>query len=124
MQKEVFPRFMNTNQLCKISLSTSVVCAAALLLNAAQAHHHGTDILHFFARAGFVNEGVVTNASGSVELNQNQQGHANIQRGSIQVNHLESNTTYDLLALTGDCTNFMTVTQFASANDGRASLNY
>src|SRR5258706_5685889 len=113
---------MNTNQLCKISLSTSVVCAAALLLNAAQAHHHGTDILHFFARATFVNEGVVTNASGSVELNQNQQGHANNERASIQVSHLEINSSYELLALTDESTNFATVTQFSSDNHRHVSL--
>lgn len=99
------------------------VFAAVILVNAAP-HRHGTDILHFFARTAFLNEGVVTNSSGSVDLNQNKQGNANIQRATIQLRNLDVSTTYDLLVLTGDDTNYTTVSQFSTDSDGKASLNY
>lgn len=115
----------------KISRSFKFVplftCIGALSLGFllhAQSHRHGTDILHFFVRVGMSNEGVVTNATGKVEADQNQQGHANNQRLILTLNHLEASTSYELLATLGDDTNATTVGSFATDDKGRATLNY
>src|ERR1043165_1302704 len=63
---------------------------------------HGTDILHLFASATMTNEGIEPAATGTVDLGQNQQGNANIQRLTVSVNGLTADTTYDLFAAVGD----------------------
>jgi hypothetical protein len=115
----------------KISTSFKFIplfaCIGALsggLLLHAQSHRHGTDILHFFVRAGMSNEGIVTNATGKVEVDQNQQGHANNQRLILVINHLAASTSYELLATLGDDTNATSVAEFSTDDQGRAALNY
>jgi hypothetical protein len=93
-------------------------------LASAVGHRHGTDILHLFSRTSMANDGVVNNASGRVDLAQNKQGNANNQNLAIVVRNLETNGTYQLLALVDDDTNFVQVSEFHSDAAGRASLIY
>jgi hypothetical protein len=104
-------------------LAFSAALSIGFLLHA-QSHRHGTDILHFFVRADMSNEGVLTNATGRVEADQNQQGHANNQRLIVLLNHLAATTSYELLATIGDDTNLTAVTEFTSDDHGRVVLNY
>jgi hypothetical protein len=87
-------------------------------------HKHGTDILHLYSTTIMTNEGVVTNACGQVMVAQNEQGKANNQRMDISLRGLETNTTYQLLAVVGSDTNFITVTNLDTDSRGRASLSY
>ena len=84
----------------------------------------GTDILHLSVRKAMANEGAPTNATGRVDLNQNQQGKANNQRLDIAAAKLETNTTYQLWAVLGDDTNFTYAASFTSSARGKASLRY
>jgi len=85
---------------------------------------HGTDILHLFSRTTMSNDGVLTNASGHVDLAQNKQGKANNQSLAIVLRNLETNSTYQLLALVDDATNFSQIVEFHSDASGHASILY
>src|SRR5512141_410817 len=74
----------------------------------------GTDILHYFLRKNLSNEGVVTDAAGSVYARQNKQGHANNQSLHITVKGLDINTSYQLLALLNDDTSLTKVGEFTT----------
>jgi hypothetical protein len=106
------------------------VCAAAVALTALSAQpqggsqKNGTDILHFFVRKKMADTAVESGASGRVEANQNQQGNANNQRLDILVKGLQTNTTYQLLALLDEDTNLTQVTEFATDAKGGAALQY
>lgn len=106
-------------------IKTSLVCASALATALTlQAAPGGTDILHFQDRATMTNEGVETNASGSVNASQNQQGGANNQMLAISVKGLTTNTTYSLFAGVVGATNLTSVTNFTTDANGNASLQY
>lgn len=96
---------------------------------------HGTDILHFSTQASFQNTGVETNASGSVQADQNTQGNANNQKLDISVAGLTASTTYGLYAvidgsstptfvdvLTTDAKGHSTI-QYQSAANGHGNGN-
>jgi hypothetical protein len=85
---------------------------------------HGTDILHLFVREGMTNTGVVTDASGLVRARQNEQGHANNQTLEIVAKGLDTNASYQLLAVVGDDTNLTLVTNFNSDAHGRLAVEY
>ncbi len=84
----------------------------------------GTSILHLMMRAPMTNEGVISNATGKVDLKLNQQGHADNQRLTLTTSKLDSNTVYTLLALLGDDTNLTEVTTFTTGANGAANLKY
>src|SRR5215472_15932725 len=100
----------------KSSMKKSIVVllSAAGCITALAAASHGTDILHFFVRKDMSNTGVETNASGTVRARQNEQGHANNQTLEVLAKGLETNTSYQLMALVGDETNLTLVTNFNS----------
>ncbi len=87
-------------------------------------HPHGTDILHLFSTTTMTNEGVLTNASGLVVLAQNEQGNADHQLVNVSLRGLDTNTTYQLLAVVGSDTNFTFVTNFDTDVGGNAGLSY
>jgi len=101
-----------------------LLITAALTATVAAAMSHGTDILHFFVRKGMANSGTVTNATGVVNARQNEQGHANNQALDIMARGLETNTSYQLMALVGDETSPTWVTNVDSDMRGRVSLQY
>jgi len=103
-------------------VKTSLVCVGALAT--ALTAQAGTDILHFQDRSTMTNEGVETNASGSVNASQNEQGHANNQTLAISVKGLTTNTTYSLLAGVVGATNLTAVTNFTTDASDNASLHY
>jgi len=101
---------------------TLILALAATASRAAD--KDGTDILHFFTRTAMTNAGVITNASGSVDVRKNQQGNASHQDLAITVKGLDANTTYQLLALVNEDTNLTQVAGFTTDIKGRAALRY
>lgn len=108
------------------SLTAVSALAAATLLATAKdvSRKSGTDILHFFASTTMTNAGVLTNASGSVAVRQNEQGNANNQELDIRAEGLDTNATYQLLAVVDNNTNATQVTTFSTDSSGRAALLY
>jgi len=105
-------------------VTATVVGVFALAVQPAKPPKRGTDILHLFLTKKMVNEGLVTNASGSVKLGQNRQGNANNQRLDISTSKLQTNTTYQLYAVLGDDTNFTYAGSFTTPAKGRASVRF
>src|SRR5262249_17426531 len=64
----------------------------------------GTDILHFFDHATFTNDGVATNASGTVNARENKQGNADNESVSLSLKGLNTNAPYTLQISTVDDT--------------------
>jgi hypothetical protein len=84
----------------------------------------GTDILHFFDHATFTNNGVGTNAAGTVNTRENTQGKADNESVSISVKGLDTNAPYTLQISTIDDTNLTSVSDFTTDSRGRANLNF
>jgi hypothetical protein len=112
---------MQTKVLLTLS-ATSFLTAALVVTAMAAPAKHGTDILHLFSNTPMTNNGALSNASGSVSVRQNEQGHANNQELDIRAKGLDTNTTYQLLALVNDDTNATQVTNFTSDAKGRGTL--
>jgi len=104
--------------------AAALVAISTFVIATPGSHRHGTDILHFSVRKSMINEGVIANASGRVEANQNTQGNANNQRLKITMQNLEAGGTYQLQALVDDGTNYTQVAEFSSDSDGSAALDY
>ena len=86
------------------------------------ANPQGTDILHYSVTKAMSNDGVESNAVGSVKAHQNEQGHANNQQLNISLSGLTASTTYELVA-NGD-TNPAAEVSFTTDASGSASLKY
>lgn len=84
----------------------------------------GTSILHYFVRKAMTNTGVAPGATGRVEAKQNQQGNAHNRQLDITLKGLTTNTTYWLLAVVADETNYTAVTDFMTDRKGAAALRY
>jgi hypothetical protein len=67
---------------------------------------------------------VEPDAAGSVDLKQNKQGKANIQRLTLTLKGLTPDTTYTLHALIGDSIEFTPVAEFATESNGSTTLRY
>jgi hypothetical protein len=113
-----------THLMRTLALCTGVAALAFSTVLAASAKRHGTDILHFFVRETMTNDGALTNATGKVDLGQNQQGKANNQRLDITLHQLDPNGTYQLLALLNGDLDFTPVTEFQANSQGDADLHY
>ena len=70
------------------------------------------------------NEGLETNAVGQVNLRRNQQGKADNQRLEISLKGLQTNETYQLLALLRDDTNYTFVSEITAGTYGGAIMRY
>ena len=86
------------------------------------ANQQGTDILHYSVTKSMSNDGVESNAVGSVKAHQNEQGHADNQQLNISLSGLTASTTYELMA-NGD-TNLAHGVSFTTDANGGASLKY
>lgn len=103
----------------RLTIILLIGAASGVTLFASQ---QGTDILHYSATKAMSNDGVESNAVGSVKARQNQQGHANNQQLNISVSGLTVGTTYELLA-NGD-TNLADGVSFTTGTNGSARLKY
>lgn len=84
----------------------------------------GTDILHLFLHKDMANEGLLTNATGRVDVGLNRQGKANNQRLDIAAANLETNTAYQVWAALGDDTNFTFGGSFTTSSKGRGVVRF
>ena len=101
-------------------LGTVTTTMLALASTATSALGAGTDILHFFDRANFTNDGV----SGTVFARENKQGRADNQSVSISLKGLDTNAPYTLLLSTVDDTNLVSASDFTTDKRGKAKLNF
>src|SRR5690348_7136607 len=85
---------------------------------------HGTDVLHYSTKATFQNQQVEAGASGSVSVNQNEQGNANNQRVDISLKGLTAGETYSLVALTGGSSTPVPVDSITTDARGNAKVRY
>lgn len=106
----------------KIMLFVGAAASGVTLLTGAKGGSHGTDILHFSVRKTMANDGVESNAVGTVQAHQNEQGNADNQQLNISVGGLTAGATYQLLA-NGD-TNIADGIPFTTDTDGKALLEY
>lgn len=96
-----------------------IVCAAL-----AKPNKPIKEILHYFAKHLMANTGIVTNASGSINLHENSVSKGKPQALHIELRHLEVNSTYRLTALVGNETNLTLVAEFVSDDNGNAHLDF
>lgn len=82
----------------------------------------GTDILHYAVTKSMANDGVESNAVGTVQAHQNQQGGADNQQLNISLSGLTASSTYELLP-NGD-TNLGDGVPFTTDANGNALLQY
>jgi hypothetical protein len=85
---------------------------------------NGTGIIHFFVHDTMANAGVLANASGTVDVDQNQQGNANNRQLKFTLKSLDASTTYQLFARRIDETNLTVVADFTTDAAGAAKLQY
>ena len=107
-------------------LVTAVVALASttMLARSPVIPRKGTSILHFFVRKAMVSEGLDTNVVGRVDVKRNRQGNADNQRLNITLTKLDTNVTYQLLAVLGDDTEYTPVTEFTAGPKGSATFRY
>lgn len=103
----------------RLTIILFIGAASGVTLFASQ---QGTDILHYSVTKAMSNDGVESNAVGSVKAHQNQQGHADNQQLNISVSGLTAGATYELLA-NGD-TNLADGVSFTTGPSGSANLKY
>jgi hypothetical protein len=84
----------------------------------------GTDILHYFIRDSFTNGGVISNATGYLDLRQQAQGRSARQQLSITLRKIGTNDTFTLLSAKVGETNYSEVTGFHADRWGNARLNF
>jgi len=85
---------------------------------------HGTDILHFAIHETMSNEGVETNATGSVQASQAKQGNANNQKLDVIASGLTASTPYSVFVITTDNTNLTDVADFTTDANGKVALHF
>jgi hypothetical protein len=108
----------------KSFLRTSVITTCLALATTSTPVQAGTDILHFFVRAALTNDGVATNASGTVTVRENKQGNADNETVGLTLKGLNTNAPYTLQVSTADDTNLTSVSDFMTDSRGRANLNF
>jgi hypothetical protein len=84
----------------------------------------GTDILHYFVRDSFTNAGVISNATGYLDLRQQAQGRSARQQLNIALRKIGTNDTFTLLSAKVGETNYTEVSSFHADRWGNARLNF
>jgi hypothetical protein len=84
----------------------------------------GTDIMHYFVREGFTNNGVTSNATGVVDFREQHQGKSDQKHFNLTLRKLAPTNTYTLLSLKEDETNYTEVVSFTTDSRGSALLRY
>lgn len=122
---------LNMNTKSSLAVVAMVSTGAALLATATlwadpngNSHRGGTDIHHYQLREQMQNDGVETNAAGTVTIEQNTQGHADHQQLTLCASGMTTNATYLVLAGTLTDTNLLVIDQVNADARGRVSLSY
>jgi hypothetical protein len=89
-----------------------------------QAASIGPDMVHYSVGEPLAATGIVPGATGSVQVVVKQEGNRDRQRVRVQVAQLAPRTSYTLLALIGDASDFVVITNFTTTPKGRGSLLY
>lgn len=84
----------------------------------------GTSVMHYMTQNTLVATDVGSNVVGQLRLQQNEQGHSSKQSFRLVVRGLETNAGYNLIAVIGDDTNAVPVTNLTADRRGRAQLSY
>jgi hypothetical protein len=95
--------------------------AGGLVASAAPA---GPNTLRYSASTEFLASGVDDNAKGQVQVSVRERGTSDQTRFRLSVAKLDPKTSYTLLALIGDDTNYVAITNFTTGSAGRARLVY
>jgi hypothetical protein len=99
------------------------ITALAFTGSITAAYAGGTDVLHLTLQKTMTNEGLETNAAGTVILNQNAQGKANKQSLTAQATGLTPTNNYSLLAQLADLS-IVDAADFTTDEAGNATLAY
>jgi hypothetical protein len=113
---------MKTNM--KLVLVAGVAALAVTPLLAKPHGGHGTDILHFTIHEAMTNDGVETNATGTVQASQAEQGNANNQKLDVLASGLMPGTDYKLFASTTETNTLTDVADFTTDAKGKAALHF
>ena len=112
----------------KLNMKAVLVAGVAVLVVTpllAKPHGgHGTDILHFAIRETLTNDGVETNAAGTIQASQVEQGNANNQKLDVIASGLTPSTPYSLFVITTDNTNLTDVADFSTDANGKIALHF
>jgi hypothetical protein len=108
----------------KLVLVAGVAGLAVTPLLAKPHAGHGTDILHFTIRETMTNEGIETNATGTVQASQAKQGNADNQKLDVIASGLTASTPYSLFVVTTDNTNLTDVADFSTDANGKVALHF
>jgi hypothetical protein len=102
----------------KALLTLGVLLVGALLAGAAPTANSA----HYVVNEDFTNTGFDSDARGHVKALVKQRGQSHLQRLRVTVAKLDPSTPYQLLATTGDDTNFLIVAAFTTTRAGRAVI--
>ena len=102
----------------KALLTLGALLVGALLAGAAPVANSTLYVVN----EDFTNTGFDSDARGHVQALVKQRGQSHLQRLRVTVAKLDPSTPYQLLATTGDDTNFLTVAEFTTTRAGRAVI--
>jgi hypothetical protein len=126
-KKQLHQTTMKTKQHSKLILLTVGLASLSLTAMAEKGpkpHKPEKGILHFFAQEKMINQGVISNAAGRVDIHINSVSKGKPQELRIELQHLDANATYQLQALVGDDTNLTDVVEFTTDEEGNAHLDF
>ena len=83
---------------------------------------HGKDILHLSIQKRMSNEGTLATASGKVDVHWDAEGNHDHQQVKLELKGLDTNGTYQLMALVDDDTNLTQVATFSPDHEGKAHI--
>lgn len=106
------------NRFKRVILWGIVASLAATAVAAPPATRNGSAVMHYQTRNS------LTGVSGSLRLQQNEQGNSSKQTFDLRVDGLNANTTYTLAAVVGDDTNSIAVADFTTDSNGDARVVY
>ncbi len=115
---------MKYSKLILLTLGVAAISLTASAEKPPKPHKPGKDILHFFAQEKMVNQGVISNATGRVDIHVNSVSKGKPQDLRLEVHNLDANATYQLQALMGEDTNLTQVIDFTTDNEGNAKLEF
>ncbi len=103
----------------KTLVALGALLVSALLAGAAPA----ANSTRYIVNEAFTNTGFDSDARGHVRALVKQRGQSHLQRLRVTLAKLDPRTPYQLLATTGDDTNFLTVAEFTTTRAGRAVVH-
>ncbi len=120
----VYPIAVVLNGSKRIAMGLTLAVAMMFPRSDALAKQSGTSILHFNFASPMTNTGADPDASGTVSGKLNSQGNASNQQLKIALANLNPNTTYQLVAVTGDEINSTNVTALTTDSKGAVKVTF